>query len=144
MDVAPGSPSSSPGQWMLAGKRLIFTANDQTHGIELWTLELDANQDDLNLDGRIDVLDMNLFCSAVQAGNATREQLDAFWSRNDTGPGDANMDHVFNSIDLMAVFQASKYKTGLAATWEDGDWNCDGLFNTKDLIFALQRGLYTP
>ncbi|MCA9211782.1 MAG: tandem-95 repeat protein, partial [Planctomycetales bacterium] len=39
--------------------------------------------------------------------------------------GDVNGDGVFNSSDLVAVFQAGKYEDGIPnnATFEEGDWN---------------------
>lgn len=56
--------------------------------------------------------------------------------------GDANLDGVFNSTDLVLVFQAGKYETGQAAVWATGDWNEDGVFNSSDLVLAFQEGHY--
>lgn len=59
-------------------------------------------------------------------------------------PGDANRDGVFNSSDLILVFQAGEYEDGRSnnSTWEEGDWNGDGDFDSSDLVFALQQGSY--
>ncbi len=57
--------------------------------------------------------------------------------------GDANLDGVFNSMDLVQVLQAGKYETSQAAEWSDGDWNCDGRFDSQDVIAAFQRGTYS-
>ena len=85
---------------------------------------------DLNADGMVDGLDF--------------EQLIADVLR--TTPGDANLDGIFNSSDLVQVFQTGKYEDGLPlnAGWSAGDWNCDGDFTTTDLVVAFQRGGYVP
>jgi hypothetical protein len=58
--------------------------------------------------------------------------------------GDVNDDGVFNSTDLVLIFQANKYEDGIDrnATFEDGDWNQDGDFDSSDLVFAFQTGNY--
>ena len=53
--------------------------------------------------------------------------------------GDSNDDRIFNSSDLVAVFQAGKYED---ATFGEGDWNQDGGFTTADLVFVFQAGHY--
>ena len=42
--------------------------------------------------------------------------------------GDANLDGIFNSADLVQVFQANGYEDDVDAnsTWAEGDWNGDG------------------
>ena len=62
----------------------------------------------------------------------------------DRKPGDANHDGLFNSNDLILVFQAGKYEDLIPdnATWEEGDWNGDGEFDSLDLILAFQSGTY--
>jgi hypothetical protein len=80
--------------------------------------------------------------SALSGGTATHDEIEAFWSRQNTGPGDANFDRLFNSSDLVSVFQRGKYESNSPATWSDGDWNCDGLFGSGDLVAAFQRGWY--
>ena len=58
--------------------------------------------------------------------------------------GDANLDGVFNSSDIVQIFQISEYDDNvpLNSTWSDGDWNADGEFDSKDLVFAFQSGKY--
>ena len=77
-------------------------------------------------------------------GNVNSSDHD-FLVRNVLGttPGDANLDGIFNSSDLIQIFAAGKFETGESAGWADGDWDCDGLFATSDLIAAFQRGDYT-
>jgi hypothetical protein len=58
--------------------------------------------------------------------------------------GDSNGDGVFDSADLVLVFQAGKYEDASDdnATFDEGDWNGDGDFDTSDLVFAFQVGNY--
>ena len=56
--------------------------------------------------------------------------------------GDANLDGVFDSKDLVAIFQSGKFESGESATWGEGDWNGDGRFDTSDLTAAFQDGRY--
>jgi hypothetical protein len=58
--------------------------------------------------------------------------------------GDANLDGLFDSHDLVQVLQAGQYEDGGAArsTWATGDWNGDLKFGTGDLVVALQSGGY--
>jgi uncharacterized delta-60 repeat protein len=56
--------------------------------------------------------------------------------------GDANVDGVFDSSDLVLVFQAGKFEQAVDAVWSEGDWNGDGRFDTADLVAAFQDGGY--
>jgi hypothetical protein len=66
------------------------------------------------------------------------------WFNTQPIAGDANRDGVFNSSDLIVVFQAGEYEDGIAgnSTWAEGDWNGDQEFDTADLILAFQQGKY--
>ncbi|MEZ6120929.1 MAG: hypothetical protein R3C28_30770 [Pirellulaceae bacterium] len=59
--------------------------------------------------------------------------------------GDVTGDGVFNSSDLVQVFQAGHYEDAIIgnSTWEQGDWNGDGEFNSSDLVLVFQAGLYS-
>lgn len=59
-------------------------------------------------------------------------------------PGDANGDSVFNSDDLLVLFQSGLYENSTpdSATFENGDWNGDGEFTSADFVFAFQYGLF--
>jgi hypothetical protein len=61
-----------------------------------------------------------------------------------TAPGDANIDGVFNSGDLVHVFQIDEYEDAIAGnlTWSDGDWTNDNEFDSGDLVKAFQDGNY--
>ena len=58
--------------------------------------------------------------------------------------GDANLDGVFNSSDLVQVFEVGEYEDNIVgnSTFQDGDWNCDGEFDSNDLVLAFQAGHY--
>ena len=62
----------------------------------------------------------------------------------DTIYGDANLDGLFNSSDLVSIFQAGEYEDDVAknSSWSEGDWNCDGEFSSADLVVAFQSGGY--
>jgi ELWxxDGT repeat protein len=141
-DLVPGSAYSAPRDFIEVAGKLFFTAADDAHGRELWVADLTAPNDDRNQDGLIDVRDIDALCVAVAGGTVTRDELEGFWSRQNTGPGDSNFDHLFNSSDLVLVFQKGKYESNARATWSEGDWNCDGLFDSGDLVAAFQRGWY--
>ena len=59
-------------------------------------------------------------------------------------PGDSNGDGIFDSGDLLQVFQLGKYEDGIPgnATFAEGDWNEDGDFDSTDLVFVFQAGTY--
>jgi hypothetical protein len=57
-------------------------------------------------------------------------------------PGDANIDGVFNSTDLIDVLANGEYEDNIAdnSTWSEGDWNSDNEFDSSDLIEGLAAG----
>ena len=59
--------------------------------------------------------------------------------------GDANLDGVFNSRDLVLVFQANEYEDDVDgnSSWSEGDWNGDGDFTSADLVEAFRAATYT-
>ena len=60
-----------------------------------------------------------------------------------TSAGDANLDGVFDSSDLVTVFRSAKYELNDGtATWIEGDWTCDGNFGSGDLVAAFRAGRY--
>ena len=58
--------------------------------------------------------------------------------------GDSNGDGIFNSADLIQVFQRAQYEDEIPnnSAFEDGDWNGDGEFNSSDFVFVFQKGNY--
>ncbi|MCA9167343.1 MAG: lamin tail domain-containing protein [Planctomycetales bacterium] len=113
---------------------------------------------DLDADGKLDVPDIDLMCGAIQTqktdlrfdltadGNVDHADYDYLVSTLiGTRPGDADLNGVFNSADLVKLFVASEYEDDIEgnSTWSDGDWNCDGEFTTRDLVAAYLVGGYT-
>lgn len=58
--------------------------------------------------------------------------------------GDSNGDGVFDSEDLVEVFQVGEYEDGIAnnSDWVEGDWNGDQEFDSTDFVEAFQSGGY--
>jgi hypothetical protein len=58
--------------------------------------------------------------------------------------GDANLDGLFNSGDLVSVFTVGEYEDATAGNsgWADGDWNGDADFNSGDFVEAFSAGGY--
>ena len=83
---------------------------------------------DLNGDSLVDANDVSEWISAADIYKS--------WV------GDANLDHEFNSSDLVVVLAAGTYETGAAAVWTTGDFNGDGVSNSSDLVAALSGGGY--
>ncbi len=136
----------------LVGHREVAppTADTQTQANDLPSADFDNS-------GQVNALDIDLLCAAIQGGNpATRFDLDESGVVNAadaqfmvkkilrTSIGDANLDGIFDSSDLVQVFQAGVYEDEVFgnAGWEAGDWDCDGDFTTADLIAAFQDGGY--
>jgi hypothetical protein len=130
-----------PGSWR-ASQRLggslrgdvvgDFNSDGQTDGADLALLcaaiQVHASGFDLTNDMATDLMDLTIFVTSVLHTNF----------------GDANLDGVFDSSDLVLVFQGGEYEDvgEHNSTWSDGDWNCDGEFGTADLVLAFQSGAY--
>ncbi len=112
---------------------------------------------DFDGDGRVDVADVDLLLSEIRKPSpSVRFDLtgDGLVNVGDrdrmilsvlgTSYGDSNLDGIFNSTDLINVFQVGEYEDGvpLNSTWADGDWDGDGDFTTRDMILAFQQGDY--
>ncbi len=61
-----------------------------------------------------------------------------------TSPGDANLDGVFDSADLVQIFIGGEYEDGTPGNsgWSTGDWDGDGEFTSSDLVQAFGSGSY--
>lgn len=110
---------------------------------------------DYNKDGQLDAADLDLQAMQIVGDG------DLFYDLNNDGVvdyadrqvwindlkntwmGDANLDLVFNSSDLVQVFQRGKYETTEYALWEEGDWNGDMKFNGSDFV-ATFGSCYEP
>ena len=81
---------------------------------------------DLNADGQVNSLDQDVMITEVLG----------------TTRGDANLDGVFDEVDLIRVLQTAQFDDGVTgnSSWQTGDWNSDGDFNAQDIVLALQDG----
>ena len=114
-----------------------------------------AVRGDFNRDGVLDVRDVDLLSEGIRRGDLTFD-LDADGA---AGPhdltylvetllgrrrGDANLDGIFDSADIIRAFTAGEYEDSIAgnSTWSEGDWNGDGEFNSADFVAAFAAGPY--
>jgi hypothetical protein len=112
---------------------------------------------DFDGNGVLDAADLDVLTAQVLAGsdvsrfdlNSDQRVTDAdrrVWIRDvrQTYVGDANLDGVFTSGDIVAVFAAGEYEDELTgnSTWATGDWNGDREFDTADFVSAFQDGGY--
>ena len=112
---------------------------------------------DVNGDDRVDAQDIDETCVAARlGGNNPRydHNRDSVVNHDDveflvhdilrTSVGDANLDGVFTSSDLVQVFQMGQYEDGIPnnSGWAQGDWNCDREFTSGDMVAAFQIGRY--
>ncbi len=134
-----------------------FAGNWQAVPTVTHTWHITSVAGDVNEDTQVDASDLVALCLAVQTkSSAPRYDLtqDALvdlvdvrslvYERLQTTIGDATLDGVFNSSDLISIFQAGEYEDATIgnSTWLEGDWNCDGEFTTTDLVMAFQEGAY--
>ena len=121
VEFSPTRPGDFDGDGELTEADIqLFTQqqNSQTPSLEY----------DLNGDGRVDMAD--------------RDQL--IFQEFGTTYGDADLNAVFNTGDLVRVLTFGEYEDGVPgnSTWGEGDWNGNGEFDTGDLVIALMAGGY--
>ena len=110
---------------------------------------------DFNGNEMLDTDDIDALSAEVRAGNNVPEfdvNSDNFVNDQErtvwvtvlkgTWFGDANLDGLFNSGDLVTVFSAGKYENGGNADWGEGDWNGDRMFGSGDMVLAFADGGY--
>ena len=98
---------------------------------------------DINGDGVLDYVTGDILSrQPVWISGATMQVVDR--SGSATIAGDSNFDGVFDSTDLVTVFQAGEYEDLVTrnSTFGEGDWNGDRDFDTQDLVFAFSQGRY--
>ena len=122
------------------------------------TVRVTPTSSDFNNDGILDAQDIDLLCAAILSdtpadtrfdlngdGEVTYEDHEVM-IRDElkTSAGDANLDGLFSSDDLIEVLQYLEYEDDIDgnSTWAEGDWNCDGDFTSDDIIEALQTNRY--
>ena len=81
---------------------------------------------DLNADSRVDQGDVRVWVRDLKQ----------------TWIGDADLNGLFDSADMVAAFQAGRYELDRDATWQQGDWTGDLRFTSTDLVSAFQDGGY--
>jgi hypothetical protein len=152
--------------WVTQGRfhRLHLDSGEIVPGIDFGNSRDDLPPDvvpphaDMDGNGYLDANDINLLAAALRSnepsaashdltGDRRLDQADLAFLVEDLMQsrfGDANLDGVFDSADLVQVFQAGQYEDDLPGNsgWAEGDWNGDGDFTSSDLVFALQRGGY--
>ncbi|MCA9167030.1 MAG: hypothetical protein KDB23_05160 [Planctomycetales bacterium] len=110
---------------------------------------------DWDADGELLATDLQSLIGAIMEGNhdptfdLSGDQLVDHqdlhvWVRDlkHTWFGDANLDGVFSTLDLVEVLQTGKFENDQSASWSEGDWNADGIFNTGDFVTAFGDGGY--
>ena len=146
MPLPEGFPAIQPGSTITVGTILSGTFGQDDHRVG------DVNDDQQVDDSDIDALQEAIAESSTDDrydldGNQSVDRRDANYLIEvvlDSVIGDANMDGIFDSQDLVEIFQAGQYEDGIAgnSTWSTGDWNGDHECDTSDLVYALQRGNY--
>ena len=112
---------------------------------------------DMDLNESLDVSDIDRLCRAVRS-HEINDRFDINRDRRvdeadvtalvesvfKSTVGDVNLDGVFDSTDLLTLFQKGQYEDGVAGNsdWSSGDWNCDGEVSAADLVFAFKSGNY--
>lgn len=114
---------------------------------------LDTITGDFNRDGFLNSPDLDQLTEGMLANDLAydlnddgRTDIDdrLVWVRDLKGTwmGDANLDDVFDSTDMVSVFVAGLYETDQPASWTQGDWSGDALFDSSDMVVAFTDGGY--
>jgi uncharacterized secreted protein with C-terminal beta-propeller domain len=112
---------------------------------------------DVNADGQLSPIDALLVINRLNElsivhtnpsqvdSQADPQVIDDLFDQMLDTVGDANLDGLFNSGDLVRVFQSGEYEDDILqnSMWADGDWDGDRDFTTRDLVLAFQRGIYS-
>ena len=138
------------GQWNgglgNGSERLLLLAGEQTiHDFtyeDSWYPSTDGDGPSLQIEDESGELDLWTFREGWRASftiGGSPGTSDEFL------PGDSNHDGIFNSSDMVVVFQAGEYEDGVPgnSTFEEGDWNGDGDFDSGDMVYVLQLGHYS-
>jgi hypothetical protein len=118
-------------------------------------LQLSPVSGDFSGDGTLDTADLDQLQAAF-GSNTARLDLNAnqvvdqadvrIWLHDMRGTwyGDANLDGLFETDDLVQIFAGGQYEDSVAdnSNWESGDFDGDRDFTTTDLVFAFQDGGY--
>lgn len=159
-----GSPvlSGNASVWTLEGDLLLapevaaaFFFGDDFR--KLGTIQVHLRAGDVDLSGQLEAADIDAIAQGIRSQSSetsldvngdsqVTEQDRLAWTHDivDTYLGDANLDGLFDSADLVTVFAAGKYEDHIDtnAGWAEGDWDGDGDFTTTDLVVAFRDGGY--
>ena len=136
---------------------VIFS--DTREGLIIGRLAIGESAGDFDQDGELDIDDVNELSQAI-FDESIEERFDLnddarvdigdleFWVHElkETAIGDANLDGVFGTGDLVDVFTTNEYEDAISenSTWESGDWNGDREFNSRDFLIAFQHRGFNP
>jgi hypothetical protein len=154
-----GTPRVS-ADWPADGSKLYFARLTQRNDADIyeatWRI-IPSSSGDVNGDRTVNLADLNELASAIRKGDQSARfdvNDDQLMNLDDhrtwvievqrTWYGDADLDGVFDSADIVRVLTAGEYEDQLSlnSTWETGDWNGDGEFDSGDFVVALQDGGY--
>lgn len=138
-----------------SGLLRIVAEDPRVSPVEIELVPIGQLQGDFDLDGKLSIEDLDLLSIAIHEQNSD-ERFDLnddgridlsdriYWVKvlADTSFGDANLDGIFDSGDLIAVFRAGRFEKESEASWSQGDWDGDGFFSTSDLVAAFKDGAY--
>ena len=164
IDVDAYFPRFNPGMLHFVAVQIIDdptrgSKSGSTAGMDLESVgamsSLATVLGDVNLDGSLDVADLDTLSRGIQQGSddplldlnrdGTVDDRDRnIWIQDlmDTYFGDADLNGEFNSADFVQVFVAGKYETGAYASWSEGDWDGGGFFDSRDFVTAFVDGGY--
>jgi hypothetical protein len=112
---------------------------------------------DFNEDLTVDAADIDELSGALRTGttnlkyditldNEVSELDRQYWVKDEeyTYFGDADLNGLFDSTDLVQVLAAGEYEDAVAGNsgWASGDFDGDGDFTSSDLVTALADGGY--
>lgn len=144
------------GLGILGGSETIRLLTDRGSSVMQFRLG-NSLTGDFNLDGLLTASDIDLMCQEIRSGDGRAAfDVDQNGSVNvddhlflveqlfQRQIGDANLDGVFDTADLVLIFQSAEYEDDQVgnSVWESGDWNCDGEFDSSDLVLSLQRSVF--
>jgi len=137
----------------LTGQTQLIT-NTERHFTSLTFVhppKVDGLSGDFNHNGILDIADIDDLTGQSAGGLNPTDPYDVtdddlvndadvvFWIHELFGSwiGDANLDGLFDTNDLIAVLAARTYEQTVPAKWSTGDFNGSGRFDSNDLIDAL-------